>query len=45
MALEGPMIIIAVGALTISHPGYGFNGLWHAANWSFRERKTDNSAA
>jgi hypothetical protein len=40
MALEGPMIIIAVGALTVSHPGYAFNGEWNELTWSFRAVKT-----
>lgn len=28
MIFEGPMIIIAVTALTIMHPGRVFSGLW-----------------
>ena len=31
MIFEGPMIIIAVTALTIFHPGRVFNGLWKAS--------------
>ena len=37
MVLEGPMIFIAVGALTLLHPGLSFKGLWGQANWSFRK--------
>jgi len=43
MALEGPMIIIAVSALTVFHPGYAFHGQWQDATWSFRQKKTDGS--
>ena len=31
MIFEGPMIIIAVTALTIFHPGRVFDGLWKAS--------------
>ncbi|KAF7593756.1 hypothetical protein BBP40_010932 [Aspergillus hancockii] len=40
MVLEGPMIIIAVAVLTLSHPGYAFNGEWNSLRWSFRAVKT-----
>lgn len=42
MVLEGPMIIVAIGALTLYHPGYSFAGNWHAASWSLR--KSSNSS-
>jgi len=45
MVLEGPMIMIAVGVLTVFHPGYAFQGQWHDATWSFREKKMDDSDA
>ena len=31
MIFEGPMIIIAVTALTVFHPGRVFGGLWKAS--------------
>lgn len=31
MIFEGPMIIIAVTALTLFHPGMVFSGLWKAS--------------
>lgn len=31
MVFEGPMMIIAVTALTIFHPGRVFDGLWKAS--------------
>jgi len=40
MVLEGPMIFVAVLALTILHPGFSFGGNWHAAAWSLRGRKS-----
>jgi RTA1 like protein len=42
MVLEGPMIIIAVTALAIFHPGYGFNGRWADANWTFRQKTKES---
>lgn len=36
MILEGPMIILAVLAMTILHPGFAFGGLWSSATWSIR---------
>lgn len=39
MVLEGPMIFLAVLALTVLHPGYAFAGNWKAASWSFRSNK------
>ncbi|PNS15307.1 hypothetical protein CAC42_5478 [Sphaceloma murrayae] len=37
--LEGPMIIIAVIALTVVHPGKCFAGYWSDANWTWRQKK------
>lgn len=37
MALEGPMIMLATLCMTLSHPGYDFNGEWNEAVWSLRE--------
>jgi hypothetical protein len=31
MVFEGPMIMVAVIALTIFHPGFSFAGAWKAA--------------
>lgn len=39
MILDGTMIAIATICLTAFHPGPGFGGQWHAANWSFRSKK------
>jgi len=43
MVLEGPMIIIATGALAAFHPGVGFNGQWNLANYGFwrNEERSD----
>ena len=38
MIFEGPMIIIATGALTIYHPGPCFAGRWTDAVWSLRKK-------
>lgn len=37
MILEGPMIILAVLAMTVFHPGTAFGGLWNSATWSVRQ--------
>jgi hypothetical protein len=36
MILEGPMIVLAVLAMTVLHPGIAFGGLWSCATWSVR---------
>lgn len=40
MVFEGPMIMIAVLALSICHPGVAFGGAeaWRAANWTWKKR-------
>ncbi len=38
MVLEGPMVIIAVLAMTLFHPGMCFNGHWAAAGWTLRKK-------
>ena len=40
MILEGAMIVIAVLALTIFHPGVAFAGHWADANFKLKGRKT-----
>ncbi|OHE94874.1 RTA1 like protein [Colletotrichum orchidophilum] len=41
MILEGPMIFLAVLAMTVLHPGIGFGGQWSSAAWSVKHsRKT-----
>ncbi|ERF73299.1 hypothetical protein EPUS_03132 [Endocarpon pusillum Z07020] len=35
MGLEGGMIVIAVGLLTVWHPGLIFQGTWQHAGWRF----------
>lgn len=39
MILEGAMIIIAVAALTVTHPCFAFGSAWGEATWSLRGRK------
>lgn len=41
MVLEGPMIIIAVLALTILHPGIAFGGRWSDGTWSIKRSKAE----
>lgn len=41
MVLEGAMIVIAVGILTIWHPGLAFHERWEEAGWSLRVRRFD----
>jgi hypothetical protein len=45
MVLEGPMIFLAVGLLTVLHPGYCFGSAanFAAASWSLRGRKAGPS--
>lgn len=45
MIFEGPMIMIAVVALTICHPGITFGGCsgWKSANWTWKKRESQNS--
>lgn len=43
MVLEGPLIIIASTALAVLHPGFGFNGQWNDATWSFRDTKSNDN--
>ena len=42
MVFEGPMIIIALIALTACHPGSAFGSAssWRAANWSWKKSRT-----
>ena len=44
MILEGPMIILASLLLTVFHPGYVFEGNWHAAAWSLRGKKSNTGS-
>lgn len=46
MVLEGPMIILAVLALTVSHPGRVFDGLWKLSGQGTRGNSgyTQNAA-
>ncbi|KUJ14558.1 RTA1 like protein [Mollisia scopiformis] len=39
MVLEGAMIVVATSCLTGLHPGYCFQGAWHAADFSFGKGK------
>lgn len=41
MVLEGPLIIVALGAMAVFHPGPAFNGKWAVAAWSFREKRSN----
>jgi hypothetical protein len=38
MVLEGAMIVIATGCLTLLHPAVCFQGAWHDANFQFRTK-------
>ncbi len=40
MILEGPMVIIAVTALTALHPAVSFQGCWHEAGFVFWKKFT-----
>jgi hypothetical protein len=42
MLFEGPMIICAVTAMTIFHPGRVFDQLWDAAGKGVRSMKEDD---
>jgi len=37
MILEGPMIFLAVLAMTVLHPGIAFGGKWSSAAWSLKQ--------
>ncbi|ESZ94222.1 hypothetical protein SBOR_5397 [Sclerotinia borealis F-4128] len=39
MVLEGVMIVLATGGLTILHPGLAMQGAWTEANFRFRSKK------
>lgn len=40
LILEGPMIMVAMLALTLFHPGWVFgSGLWGASTWHLRVRR------
>lgn len=39
LVLEGAMVAIAVIALSISHPGVAFQGLWGKANFQLVNRR------
>lgn len=41
MILEGPMIFLAVLAMTALHPGFGFDGQWREAAWSLKQSRKD----
>ena len=41
MILEGPMIIVAVAAMTVLHPGRVFGEAWHTATFSLRGAKRE----
>ncbi|KAF2638969.1 RTA1-domain-containing protein [Massarina eburnea CBS 473.64] len=43
MIFEGPMIIGAVSAMTVMHPGRVFDKLWDAAGKGIREMKLEDS--
>ncbi|KAI9815769.1 MAG: hypothetical protein M1827_002165 [Pycnora praestabilis] len=45
MILDGAMMIVAIGALVVLHPGFAFAGAWRDANFNLRIKKvrvTDN---
>lgn len=40
LVLDGAMVALASVCLTALHPGAAFGGQWHAADWSFKTKKT-----
>lgn len=40
MILEGPMIVLAVLAMTVFHPGSAFGGQWNNAAWSIKQSRS-----
>jgi hypothetical protein len=45
MIFEGPMIFLAVLAMTVLHPGIAFGGEWSSAVWSVKLSRKDAFAA
>ncbi|EMC98486.1 hypothetical protein BAUCODRAFT_87156 [Baudoinia panamericana UAMH 10762] len=45
LVLDGAMLAIATICLTAFHPGLAFGDQWHAANWSFKSKKTVSEVA
>lgn len=45
LILEGPMISIAVIAMTALHPTIAFQGMWADSNWPLRGRKQLKSSS
>lgn len=41
LVLEGAMVAIAVIALSVSHPGVAFKGLWSKANFQLVNRRLE----
>lgn len=39
MILEGPMIFLAVLAMTALHPGFGLGGQWSSTAWSIKQSR------
>ena len=39
MILEGPIIVLAVLAMTVLHPGIAFGGKWSSAAWSVKQHR------
>ncbi|RDW63446.1 sphingoid long-chain base transporter RSB1 [Coleophoma cylindrospora] len=39
MILEGAMMVLATGVMTIFHPGLVFRGAWSNSGWSFGKKK------
>ena len=39
MALEGPIVIVAIMALMILHPRFSFQESWHEADFIFQDFK------
>lgn len=39
MILEGVMIVLATGCLTLLHPAVCFQGAWHEVNFNYRTKK------
>lgn len=43
--LEGTMVLIAVIALTVFHPGISFQGRWPEADFQFRTKSKEDTAS
>ncbi|EHL01200.1 putative Sphingoid long-chain base transporter RSB1 [Glarea lozoyensis 74030] len=45
MVLEGVMIVLATGGLSVFHPAVAFQGVWHELNFNFRTKKSHKAVS